>query len=643
MNRLSGRIPNSVRYTNSTINIVSGNLFECPKLAIDVANSNDNEITCGSTDFNIPFYVWLSTLLLAFGVERFSINCLKSSYQWSTDRILTWLKASFNPNISNSAKSFMDKQENICSMSIVLSLFFTLVVMTSYIGLKLSGNQSNSVYKVQYLYTTTAAYFVGASPAVLIWICLTVSGLFVVVQCITTIKPDSRKVDRRISEDREDEDREGEVYFIDRLKKNCFQCVLTLFFIGVSGGINYGYLKIVFFNETENLPLFQFLFGFIKSIFSWGAPLAAKMIRKSNHNKFNIFISFIVLVLAPAFVTLVTSPLCLKDLIRKTYIPESFYYDSSKCGDKGHCWVTKIQYSSTFTPPWSYSYICSSSFLSAYLPNFAWVYIINGIFFPLIELAIMLTVSSKKCCNCCTNLLVSAGSYSGNIFYISRREETITKEVSCRGCCNACFGCSSDKLRIEVSDTVQRMCVDITLLLTFGLASPLLAILISFSMIVNTMKWKVGIGRYIEIVGEVESKESLETAFYGTSQCLPDAWWLMSLLIGLFWSFFIYDMLGDRSETAGVIGAVLMLLCCFFGLWVWKFVLDFKTGKCIIKDSCSCKCVLDFTKELRDGAIDIAKIINNFFWNYLRLQMDRTVTTSEVTVSPLNHRIQNNS
>ena len=105
------------------------------------------------------------------------------------------------------------------------------------------------------------------------------------------------------------------------------------------------------------------------------------------------------------------------------------------------------------------------------------------------------------------------------------------------------------------------LCVDITYLLTFGLASPLLAIVISFSIVMKTIIWRLSVGRYC-FSAPVDYKYILETAFRDKWQCLSSSWWVMSIFIGIFWSFFIHDMIGARNTTGGAIGGTLMLIWC---------------------------------------------------------------------------------
>jgi hypothetical protein len=72
-------------------------------------------------------------------------------------------------------------------MVMIIGPIYVFVVMVSYIILKLKDiDHTNYVYQVQYLYTTTSAYLRNATPVVLTWIYVTLSGAVVVIIFVAT-------------------------------------------------------------------------------------------------------------------------------------------------------------------------------------------------------------------------------------------------------------------------------------------------------------------------------------------------------------------------------------------------------------------------------------------------------------------------
>jgi hypothetical protein len=123
---------------------------------------------------------------------------------------------------------------------------------------------------------------------------------------------------------------------------------------------------------------------------------------------------------------------------------------------------------------------------------------------------------------------------------------------------------NDNEFGIDVSNLMPNLCVDIIMLLTFGLASPLLAILITFRIVVNTILWRVALGRYIYIVTKkyslAKTFNSLEYAFTDEWRCLHKSWLIITILVGLFWSLFMFDIIGDKHPTNGVAASLLMLI-----------------------------------------------------------------------------------
>jgi len=125
---------------------------------------------------------------------------------------------------------------------------------------------------------------------------------------------------------------------------------------------------------------------------------------------------------------------------------------------------------------------------------------------------------------------------------------------------------TAEKFRFDVSLLVPSLCVDITMMLTVGLASPLLSVVIACSVITNVFLFRLALGRYMGIVskalGTGACHELLESAFGDQWRCLSSSWWLMSIFIGMFWALFVNDMVGDANPTGGIIAAVMMMILC---------------------------------------------------------------------------------
>ena len=145
----------------------------------------------------------------------------------------------------------------------------------------------------------------------------------------------------------------------------------------------------MYFSKTSHLNAVNLAFALIKSLASTTAiPLTAKLLSKSSRQSHIVLMTIIFNLIGPAVAVLISSPLCLFYYIKKNSILVSYQFLQGDCGIFRVC-VTfpKTSYSS-ITPTWYYSYECSSSYLTSYLPNFIYLYIINGIVFPILNIVI---------------------------------------------------------------------------------------------------------------------------------------------------------------------------------------------------------------------------------------------------------------
>ena len=626
-NRLSGVIPPALRISNATVDVLQGNIFGCPLLLNDEMS---NVTPCGSSNLEYPFIAWIAMLLLAVIVAI----CLSYFSKRKTVRVQQflsdWLNSAYVESRNSSSELYhtmntMSFLDHACSMVVVLIVLFVIVVMISFIVIKLQTDV-NSLYQVQYLYTTTTAYLIGRTPAAMIWLYVTLSGLVVIVLCVakkTTLRYQHRG--KRIDNN---DTSEGVQVYQDSVKSIIVRIVLELLVSTIAIAINYGFVQIVYVRQPSNVTVVNMAFAIIKYVMNiLVIPFSTKLVSKAHKQSHSVFMSIMVNVIGPAFAALISSPLCLLQFFKKKSISASYEYPSFECHSLTGCQVSDITAVSVVTPDWVYSYQCSSSFLKSYLPNFTYLYIINGVLSPLVKLLAMIVLSTGIAANYTSytqrqsfffylNYLLRAVDDNlmiGGIFYTDNDEamkdptsseskstdiemtvkskrsshDSITSKESMQRISRLSNEISNEisKRRDkgydpEVEGLMPSLCVDIIMLLTFGLASPLFALVVAFSITINTLLWRLALGRYISIVSKAMSRracyEKLEIAFEDEWRCLPRSWWLISILVGLFWSMFIFDMIGDTNRIGGILAAVIMAVWCpcIFLLLQWLLTFD---------------------------------------------------------------------
>ena len=606
VNRLSGSAPSTLKATNATLNILEGNLFGCPLLSNSESSA---EVSCGSSNLDFPFIVWLVLVSTAVVLAAVFMHCTLVSTQ--NKQLLGWSQSYQHISLKSESNDIyhtvntMNYLEHACSMSLVLSTVFVLVAMMSWIGVKLNGkNGINSLYQVQYLYTTTSAYLVGVTPTVLIWIYLSLGGMIVLGLCVS-IRPTAikRGVDGIAINDQENT---VKAVNLKNVRAALAQGIVGLLVIAAALAINYGFVQIVYFVKPSNLEIIQFMFAVVKAVFSaFVVPASTKLVPKASRQLHTVVMAIVVNIIGPGVATLLSSPLCLyyklkPNSISVSYTYQSFIYVGGNFFGQGY-----VEVESTFTPEWFYSYQCSSSFLTSYLPNFVYLYIINGIVTPLVNFLAMFLLSTRyEYFINITNiiLIVAQGFKVEKLYYINDRKlpiaiemseidhndkqeasnsneqnrtETTTTTAAAAAAAAATITVRDsnretietiNQFEIDVSDIIPNLCVDITMMLTFGLASPLLSIIITINIIINVLLFRLALGRYIGIVsktiGNGACNRLLESTFGDQWRCLSSSWWIMSIFIGMFWSLFVFDILGDIIPNSGLVGAILMVILC---------------------------------------------------------------------------------
>ena len=610
VNRLSGAAPLALRESNAKIDVLEGNIFGCPLLSNDASSRTTS---CGSSNLEYPFIAWfvmsIFVVVIATCLPYFSTNITKN-----VKRLLSewWDIAADRSNGINRTELYHTRStisylDHASSTAVILILLFVLVAMVSFIVIKLQSNgyANYSMYQVQYLYTTTAAYLVGGTPAVLIWLYVTLSGLLVTVLCIARKAPKRFRYDvKRIDNN---EESEGMHAYQDSFKSFTVRLVVELVVSALAIAINYGFVRIVYFGNQTNLTIINLAFAVIKSLVSVTViPYSTTLVSNSYKQSHAVFMTIMFNVISPGLAVLLSSPLCLFYKFSKRSISASYDYPIITCPPHIGCEISgTVSADSVITPEWFYSYQCSSSFLTSYLPNFVYLYMINGILSPLLNLSGMIVISTGVATKFMEHVKQQFKTFDfllhftgdklkvGRIFYIDNGNVEVTPasispsvEMSVLN-----IRSSSDAITLKESSTVielrdasivsksidseydisiaglvPNLCVDITMLLTFGIASPLFAVIVACNILINTLLWRLALGRYIAIVSKAISAhvcyEKLERAFEDEWRCLRRSWWLMSVFIGLFWSLFVNDMIGDNDPKGGIVAAVLMMIWC---------------------------------------------------------------------------------
>lgn len=429
--------------------------------------------------------------------------------------------------------------ERSVSLSIILVITYQ-AVMILYIVLHFYGS---SQFQVTYLYCTTAAYLVGAFPTVIIFLVATLAALITIPLCMSlsiTQKTSTHDTIVRIDGD------DVSSYLKEKFIKIALRIGVEILVLAVSIFINLAYIAVIYFKRQDSLYTVVLGFTCVKAIYSMAVLSLSDTLPKSLRHFHYLFTLISIYIVSPAIAILLISPDCLYFKLKPDQVSVDYTYslDIYSClSTSGACGIypQPVSSSVSITPEWAYSFKCSSSFLSSYLPILILTYVFRGIVTPLYHLLAMTIFKSRS--------PIMSNKLRREIYFVTTTDEDVSANF---------------KYEFTATEWMPNICFDVIIMLTFGLASPLLAILVTFCILVRTILLRIAIGRYIHItsakVGIPSVYQSVETALTDQWKCLSRSWCLISFVLGTFWAIFIFDTVGNHNYNAAVPIATLFVL-----------------------------------------------------------------------------------
>jgi Leucine-rich repeat (LRR) protein len=295
----------------------------------------------------------------------------------------------------------------------------------------------------------------------------------------------------------------------------------------------------------------------------------------------------------------------------------NFFYtqaglDVSKSTDVCSFKTTMSTANSATVPPFIYGYQCGSSFLVDYIPVLLYSYLFSAVMLPIWRFFILhigeanlkekylgerlyklLLAGSIMDCDGCiedsigsdstvtptTNrsesgpdigsLAAAMGSSNDSVSNPlqerpSRKTETDhSKSLSERG--------KYEKSLFDGHLVMAKRILDFAVTMTFGLACPLLALAIAFSVYINSFCWRLMIGKFLSKVGDnnLVAFSRLEHSTEGLLRGAVGGMWIAVFAISLFWSVMFYDMIADQfGHIVGTYFALLTIFCIPLFLYI---------------------------------------------------------------------------
>ena len=556
-NRLSGVIPGSI-LDASSLSILESNLFSCRIDRKDVPAQDpvSNKYTCGSDAVNNTFYVWLGCTAVAALIAWFiwSGHIFGSIRNWYAESEVVPLVG---------IEQVMRLARQLVILGAGSALYCTVVLLPTY-GAFVAYDPT---FTYQYAWTLSGAYLTGSTAfwveTVLLQLQLPLCGWLASSLGLLRLSVFARSNSVETNN----------IAQVDRIGLRLLNGTILLTSVTVVAGANVAFVIATLNFNGRVLTLIQILLALFKLGFNnYALPALQKLINKhfAKHwcgdDLHNLVVSKVVLALInvmviPCIVVLFISPDCFYDaLVGSKEVTSSFEY-------LGLCDTISItttdgalnpvsclsgapeQEQTSYTPPFSYSYQCSSSFVTFYAPTFVIMCIISAFIIPF-NSAVLIWIQG--------NLTTGSPMHSVVRSFIPR----LLRDLPSAEALAESRKESTSRPLFLASQLMISLLVYLALLLTYGAIFPPLAVCCVVAMISLVICARVEVGHFIfeariscrqDCIDEVDRgcSKAISREVLQTSLLLVFAWSCM------FYTLFLFDTLGN---DVGLIGAFWVLI-----------------------------------------------------------------------------------
>jgi hypothetical protein len=552
VNRISGVIPGAF-IDSQNINILDGNLFQCGPSTVPKYDPNSKQYVCGSDDFNISLIVFVC--LGACGIVAVAVLYQRVKQVLSANSaFLLELERCESENGTEIGHfvGFLNLIELVARWCSVCAVGCVGLAMIAYIILKTVNAcaQLYSTHTQQYLWITTVTYLHGVTPTVLIFIFLGISVIFaqVMLKASPRVKSESNaaivgRITNEISVDIENTKSAGSAGSTDTSNSATaltggqsqarimmvpvlIMGVSILIHIAVTVSVNLAYVYALIMGVTPGLLLFlQILLSAVK--LAWNRYFVHRPHFGAAHLPLRIellcqcFMTLFTFLASPIIATFFLDNTCFRYVILgqptvdSTFIitpfdcPVSCFMDPaggfpcySGCGVSRN--VTDVATTSV-VPSWLYSYQCASSVLTNYIPVLVFAYVWSGILYPVVRTA--LTLRGNKITTWMQQL--RSGS---RVFSAAEGKGLAGAESDELGSVRA------PKPLLRSSIVLCRLCLNVAVMLTYGLACPLLSLAVcadSWTQIgvLQVLQYKLAV-----VIGLVSNSDAIQSGSSNPSE-----------------------------------------------------------------------------------------------------------------------------
>jgi hypothetical protein len=543
-NRLSGVFPEAFADLDN-VNVLESNLFSCKADRSDLPRSDPNQgkYDCASTNFDDSLYAWLSVLgavAMAIAVICFSGQFV-AVQEKATQQLRAWLNAcgKDTPRYAEVAASV----QRVLQLGIASAIYILLILLPIYAAC----TAMYGTYEHQYAYTISAAYLSGTNSFAWMSVFLLVMWLVIAAALglwLGRSEPSASKLTTDATPSVDLRRRSFAVYTLTALLN--FVVVLGVNTAYVIIALNRNGLALTFTQIA--LALFKVAFNSLCSpaLLRWTSQrFAGRQPSPASFVTVQLLVSIVNNILVPCLVVSIISPDCFYNIFKTAaQVNTEFSYDG-KClsyaptsGLQFFCIDEAVAVAQTsYSPPFDYSYQCSSSFITYYAPAYVIMCIIAGFALPVAQVVLQrLHVRTAAGTRWFTVLDMVLPRVLKPLT-ITNQRDTMIRNVY-----------------VPIFDASQHLITLLTysaLLLTYGAVFPPLGMCFVVTMAVLVVFTRLKVGRFLVNAREASQPGQVaiveqECAGVGEPGILVRAVSMIAVSAGVFYTLFLFDTLGDR-------------------------------------------------------------------------------------------------
>jgi Leucine-rich repeat (LRR) protein len=593
-NRLSHDLPSALDSMHD-VSVLAGNLFDCSpdRDELPSHDAGREAYSCGSALFDVPYYVYVGLLVAACVAAAIALwrQVPSSTTTASTlqQKVTEWLDVEhwYERNGGEGGdrlqhyKYVVSVQKQICQLALYSALYMVLVFLPMYAAL----SHFYGTHSYAYAWSVSAAYLSGptASALEIVFYCGLLTLLAVGCTMLTRTLQDNSPAAHHTSTTGVSA---GAGVTREKVCLYGFYAAILVLNIAVVAGVNVGYLLAVESTSPAGQAMLQLalaVFMLLWCNFGLSYPLRWAQQRLNGTTPattdglfgLQLFVQLSNLILVPCVVVVLLSPDCLRSaLVPTSSVTTSFTYQSCDVFDATTgCQSYAMQTATTsYNPPFSYSYQCSSSLLAYYAPVFVYLSLIVAFVHPLQSLA---HCALYKRFGQSTQGRTIVSYCVPRILRIDNDAFTVQSEAP------------HDPTQL-LGDANQFLLVILSyvgVLLTFGVVFPPLAVSMCVAVFSAVYLARIEVGRFLcaavaaNALGYVDAVNAACDGV-GSAAQLRQAVGVILFVMGVFYTFFLFDTLGDVQGARAACWVMVVVPLVPVLLWAaWESVAGPRRGE----------------------------------------------------------------